>query len=68
MTLRYLWVLALAGTCGVVPYGHAAESLRLEEAVARALQANPTLQAEAASPAGGPQPGQPRRPYPPPTS
>ncbi|HEY9254495.1 MAG TPA: TolC family protein [Stenotrophomonas sp.] len=48
MTLRYLWVLALAGTCGVVPYGHAAESLRLEEAVARALQANPTLQAEAA--------------------
>lgn len=48
MTLRCLWVLAFASACGVVPYGHAAESLRLEQAVARALQANPTLQAEAA--------------------
>ncbi|HVJ36574.1 MAG TPA: TolC family protein [Stenotrophomonas sp.] len=48
MTLRCLWVLAVAGACGVVPYGHAAESLRLEEAILRALQANPTLQAETA--------------------
>nr|WP_227006987.1 TolC family protein [Xanthomonas oryzae] len=43
-----MWVLAFACACGVVPYGHAAEPLRLEEAVARALQANPAIQAETA--------------------
>jgi len=40
--------LALAGACGVVPFGHAAEPLRLEEAVARSLASNPSLAAEAA--------------------
>jgi cobalt-zinc-cadmium efflux system outer membrane protein len=45
---RFTWVLAIAGTCGVVPWGHAAESLRLEEAVARALASHPALAAEAA--------------------
>lgn len=48
MKLRYLLVLALAGTCGLVPLGQAAEPLRLPEAVARALAANPTVAAEAA--------------------
>ena len=48
MKLRHLLVLALAGACGVVPLGHAAESLRLEEAVARALASNPTVAAESA--------------------
>ncbi|HEL5340012.1 TPA: TolC family protein [Stenotrophomonas maltophilia] len=48
MNLRYVWVLALAGTCGVVPWGYAAEPLRLQEAVARALASNPMLAAEAA--------------------
>ena len=48
MNLRCLLVLALAGTCGVVPLGRAAEPLRLEAAVARALDSNPTLAAEAA--------------------
>jgi cobalt-zinc-cadmium efflux system outer membrane protein len=45
---RFTWVLAVAGTCGVVPWGHAAESLRLDEAVARALASHPALAAEAA--------------------
>lgn len=48
MNLRHLWVLALAGTCGVVPWGHAAEPLRLEEAVSRALASHPTVAAESA--------------------
>ncbi|MAL02855.1 MAG: cation transporter [Arenimonas sp.] len=48
MKLRYLFVLALAGTCGWVPLGQAAEPLRLPEAVARALATNPTVAAEAA--------------------
>lgn len=48
MNLRYLLFLALAGTCGVVPSGHAAEVLRLDEAVARSLEANPVLAAELA--------------------
>lgn len=48
MNLRCLLVLALAGTCGVVPLGRAAETLRLEDAVARALASNPVLAAEAA--------------------
>nr|WP_298855385.1 TolC family protein [uncultured Aquimonas sp.] len=46
--MRYLLVLALAGTCGLVPLGHAAEPLRLPEAVARALAANPVVATEAA--------------------
>src|SRR3546814_13827202 len=41
-------VLAFAGACGAVPSGHAAEPLRLEEAVARSLETNPILAAEAA--------------------
>jgi outer membrane protein, heavy metal efflux system len=48
VNLRYLLVLALAGTCGVALPGHAAEPLRLEEAVARTLAANPSLTAETA--------------------
>lgn len=48
MNLRCLLVLALAGTCGMVPVGHAADVLRLEDAVARALASNPSLAAEAA--------------------
>ena len=48
MNLRWLLVLAFAGTCGAVPSGHAAEPLRLEEAVARSLASNPSLAAEAA--------------------
>lgn len=48
MNLRCLLVLALAGTCGAIPLGRAAEPLRLEEAVARALANNPSLVAEAA--------------------
>ncbi len=48
MKLRYLLVLAIAGTCGLVPSGQAAEPLRLPEAVARALAANPAIAAESA--------------------
>ena len=48
MKLRYLLVLALAGTCGWVPLGQAAEPLRLPEAVARALAANPVVAVESA--------------------
>ncbi len=48
MNLRCLLVLALAGTCGAVPLGRAAEPLRLEEAVARAMANNPLLAAESA--------------------
>ena len=47
MNLRCLLVLAFAGACGVVPLGHAAEPLRLKEAVARSLTTNPSLAAEA---------------------
>ena len=48
MNLRCLLVLALAGTCGAIPLGRAAEPLRLEEAGARALANIPSLPAEAA--------------------
>lgn len=48
MNLRYLLVLALAGTCGVSLSANAAEPLRLDQAVSRALGANPLLVAEAA--------------------
>lgn len=48
MNLRYLLVLAVAGACGVVPSGRAAEPLRLQDAVARALASHPTLAAEQA--------------------
>lgn len=48
MNLRYLLVLAVAGACGVVPSGRAAEPLRLQDAIARALASHPTLAAEQA--------------------
>ncbi len=48
MKLRYLLFLAVAGTCGLPPLGQAAEPLRLPEAVARALAANPAIAAESA--------------------
>lgn len=48
MNFRCLMVLALAGTCGLPVPGRAAETLRLEQAIARALAADPTLRAEAA--------------------
>ena len=48
MNLRYLLVLAVAGACGVVPPGRAAEPLRLQDAIARALASHPTLAAEQA--------------------
>ncbi len=48
MNLRWLMVLALAGTCGVVLDGRAAEPLRLEQAVTRSLASNPFLAAESA--------------------
>lgn len=48
MNLRCLLVLAAAGTCGIPLPGYAAESLRLEEAVSRALASHPSLAAEAA--------------------
>lgn len=48
MNLRHLLVLALAGTCGWVPWGQAAEPLRLDEAVARALASHPAITAETA--------------------
>ncbi len=49
MNLRFFLLLALAGIFGVVPCGRAAEPLRLEEAVARAMASNPALAAEAAA-------------------
>lgn len=48
MNLRLVKTLALAGACGLCSIAHAAEPLRLEEAVARSLAANPLLAAEAA--------------------
>ncbi len=48
MKLRHLWILAIAGACGIVPLGHAAGPLRLEEAIARALASNPAVAAESA--------------------
>lgn len=48
MNLRCLLVLAFAGAYGVALSGHAAEPLRLKEAVARSLTTNPSLAAEAA--------------------
>lgn len=48
MKLRCLLVLALAGTCGLAPVGHAAEPLRRSDAVQRALAAHPTIAAESA--------------------
>jgi cobalt-zinc-cadmium efflux system outer membrane protein len=46
--LRYLLVLAVAGTCGLAPMGQAAEPLRLPQAVARALESHPAIAAETA--------------------
>lgn len=48
MNLRCLLVLAFASAYGVALSGHAAEPLRLKEAVARSLTTNPSLAAEAA--------------------
>ena len=49
MNLRCLLVLAFAGACGIVPLsGRAADPLRLENAIARALASNPTIAAEQA--------------------
>ncbi|MDQ8037223.1 MAG: TolC family protein [Pedobacter sp.] len=48
MNLRFLCALAMAGACGVVPSAYAADPLRLEQAVARALASNPALAAEMA--------------------
>ncbi|MDQ3201678.1 MAG: TolC family protein [Pseudomonadota bacterium] len=48
MKLRWLWVLAFAGACGVVPCGRAAEPLLLKQAVARSLASNQSLAADAA--------------------
>jgi cobalt-zinc-cadmium efflux system outer membrane protein len=45
---RCLLALALAGACGMAPPGHAAEPLRLEDAIARTIAANPALAAESA--------------------
>lgn len=49
MNLRFFLLLALAGIFGVVLCGRAAEPLRLEEAVARAMASHPSLAAEAAA-------------------
>ncbi|MBH1806068.1 TolC family protein [Stenotrophomonas muris] len=48
MKFRSVWALAVAGACGVALPGHAAEVLRLEDAVARALGTHPSVQADAA--------------------
>ncbi len=48
MKLFFIVTLACAGVCGACSEGHAAELLRLEDAVARSLAANPLLAAEAA--------------------
>lgn len=48
MKLFWLMALAFAGAGGVVPYGRATESLRLEQAIERSLASNPSLAAEAA--------------------
>jgi len=48
VNLRCLLILAIAGICGAVPCARAAEPLRLQEAVARAVASNPVLTAEAA--------------------
>jgi cobalt-zinc-cadmium efflux system outer membrane protein len=45
---RCLLALALAGACCIALPGHAAEPLRLEDAIARTLAANPALGAESA--------------------
>lgn len=46
MNIRCLLVLVATGTWGIAHLGHAAEPLRLEDAVNRALASNPTLAAE----------------------
>lgn len=49
MNLRYVLVLALAGTCGAVPlHARAADPLRLHDAIGRAIASHPALAAEAA--------------------
>lgn len=46
MNIRCLLVLVATGTCGIAHLGHAAEPLRLEDAINRALASNPILVAE----------------------
>lgn len=49
MNVRYILVLALAGACGAVPlHARAADSLRLDDAIGRALASHPALAAETA--------------------
>ncbi|MES2858637.1 MAG: TolC family protein [Pseudomonadota bacterium] len=48
MKLRSLLVLAVAGACGIPVSGSAAEPLRLEEALRRALASHPSVAAEIA--------------------
>lgn len=48
MKSRYVLVLALAGACGIPVAASAAEPLRLEEAIGRALASHPALAAERA--------------------
>jgi cobalt-zinc-cadmium efflux system outer membrane protein len=49
MSKPSLMALVLMGTCLTIAPAHAAERLRLDQAVARALESNPTLAAEAAT-------------------
>lgn len=48
MTLRVFCALALASACSALPLARAADVLRLDEAINRALEAHPTLAAERA--------------------
>lgn len=48
MNVRWLLVLVVAGTSGIPLGGNAADSLRLEEALSRALAAHPSIAAESA--------------------
>lgn len=48
MHVRWHMGLAFVMACGSIPFGQAAESLRIEEAIARSLASNPSLAAGAA--------------------
>ena len=49
MSRPSLMTLMLMGVCITIVPAHAAERLRLDQAVAKALESNPTLAAEAAT-------------------
>lgn len=49
MNKRFLVAFTLVGACFSVPLARAADPIRLEQAVSRALQSNPALAAEAAT-------------------